>query len=97
MVPVVYQELHSNVTTSKYGVFSLIIGHGTPYRGKCTVSFHRLTGQQAFHYLKVEVKFENIFMDMGTMQFLAVPYALYAQKSLEPGPAGPKGDAGTKR
>ena len=33
---------------------------------------------------------------MGTMQFLAVPYALYAQKSLEPGPAGPKGDAGPK-
>jgi hypothetical protein len=30
------------------------------------------------------------------MQFLAVPYALYAQKSLEPGPAGPKGDPGPK-
>ena len=28
---------------------------------------------------------------MGTIQFLAVPYALYAQKSLEPGPPGPKG------
>jgi hypothetical protein len=35
-------------------------------------------------------------MDMGTMQFLAVPYALYAQKSLEPGPAGAKGDPGPK-
>jgi hypothetical protein len=44
----------------------------------------------------VEVKFENDFMDMGTMQFLAVPYALYAQKSLEPGPEGPKGDRGEK-
>jgi hypothetical protein len=31
---------------------------------------------------------------MGTMQFLSVPYALYAQKSLEPGPEGPKGDTG---
>ena len=30
------------------------------------------------------------------MQFLSVPYALYAQKSLEPGPAGPKGDPGPK-
>jgi hypothetical protein len=35
-------------------------------------------------------------MDMGTMPFLSVPYALYAQKSLEPGPAGPKGDPGPK-
>ncbi|MBK7131901.1 MAG: hypothetical protein IPH69_03475 [Bacteroidales bacterium] len=31
---------------------------------------------------------------MGTMQFLAVPYALYAQKSLEPGPQGPRGEVG---
>jgi hypothetical protein len=42
------------------------------------------------------VKFENNFMDMGTMPFLSVPYALYAQKSLEPGPAGPKGEPGPK-
>ena len=27
--PVVYQELHGNATTSKFGVFSLIIGQGT--------------------------------------------------------------------
>ncbi len=31
---------------------------------------------------------------MGTMQFMAVPYALYAAKSLEPGPAGPPGPKG---
>ena len=40
------------------------------------------------HYLQVSVKFENNFMDMGTMQFMAVPYALYAGKSLEAGPSG---------
>ncbi|MCK7541047.1 MAG: hypothetical protein MZV63_64255 [Marinilabiliales bacterium] len=40
------------------------------------------------HWLQVSVKFENNFMDMGTMQFMAVPYALYAGKSLEPGPMG---------
>jgi hypothetical protein len=31
---------------------------------------------------------------MGTMQFMAVPYALYAAKSLEPGPIGPPGPQG---
>ena len=51
---------------------------------------------QAYHYLKVEVKLDNDFIDMGTMQFMSVPYALYAQKSLEPGPEGPKGDPGPK-
>ncbi|MCE5347070.1 MAG: complement C1q tumor necrosis factor-related protein [Bacteroidales bacterium] len=91
----VYQELHSDVTTSKYGVFSLIIGHGTP-TGGIYGELSQVNWSQALHYLKVEVKFDNDFLDMGTMQFLSVPYALYAQKSLEPGPAGPKGDPGIK-
>ena len=91
--PVVYQELHSGVTTSKYGVFSLVIGHGTP-TGGLYGELSQIQWNTAFHYLKIEVKFDNDFLDMGTMQFLAVPYALYAQKSLEPGPAGPKGDPG---
>ena len=91
----VYQELHSHVTTSKFGVFSLIIGHGTP-TGGLYGELSQIQWSQAYHYLKIEVKFDNDFIDMGTMQFLAVPYALYAQKSLEPGPAGPKGDPGLK-
>lgn len=91
----VYQELHSKVTTSKYGVFSLIIGHGTP-TGGLYGELSQIQWSQAYHYLKIEVKFDNDFIDMGTMQFLAVPYALYAQKSLEPGPTGPKGDPGPK-
>jgi hypothetical protein len=90
---VVYQELHSDVITSKYGVFSLIIGHGTP-TGGLYGELSQIQWNTAFHYLKIEVKFDNDFIDMGTMQFLAVPYALYAQKSLDPGPPGPKGDPG---
>jgi len=85
----VYQELHSNVITSKFGVFSLIIGKGAP-TGGIYGNLSQVTWSQALHYLKVEVKFDNVFVEMGTMQFLAVPYALYAQKSLEPGPQGLK-------
>jgi hypothetical protein len=90
---VVYQELHSAKPTSKYGVFSLIIGKGTP-TGGITAELSQVNWSEAYHYLKVEVKFDNDFLDMGTMQFLAVPYALFAQKSLEPGPRGPKGETG---
>lgn len=94
----VFQEVHQNVLTSKYGVFSLIIGHGVSTGSYKCKNLSEITWQTALHYLKVEVQFEleNEFMDMGTMQFLAVPYALYAQKSLEPGPAGAKGDPGPK-
>jgi hypothetical protein len=86
----VYQEVFTDVTTSRYGVFSLIIGKGDPILG----TFSGINWSTANHYLQVEVKFENNFMDMGTMQFMAVPYALYAGKSLEPGPAGPPGPKG---
>jgi hypothetical protein len=92
---VVYQELHDKVSTSKFGIFSLIIGKGTVTGGTYS-DLSEVQWGQALHYLKVEVKFDNDFIDMGTMQFLSVPYALYAQKSLEPGPAGPKGDPGPK-
>lgn len=88
--PVVYQEVFTGVTTSRYGVFSLLIGKGDPVLG----TFAGIDWSTANHYLQVEVKFENIFMDMGTMQFMAVPYALYAAKSLEPGPQGPPGPQG---
>lgn len=92
----VYQEVHQDVTTSRYGVFSLVIGNGIPTGSTPFGELSQIEWNKAFHYLKVEVKFENSYMDMGTMQFLAVPYALYAQKSLEPGPEGPKGDPGPK-
>ncbi|MCX6302558.1 MAG: hypothetical protein NTW82_10270 [Bacteroidia bacterium] len=93
---IVYQELHQDIFTSKFGVFSLIIGHGVPTGGTQCGELSQISWESANHYLKVEVKFENDFMDMGTMQFLAVPYALYAGKSLEPGPAGPQGEQGLK-
>jgi len=86
----VYQEVYTKARTTKYGVFSLIIGRGDPVLG----SFNEIDWSTANHYLQVEVKFENLFMDMSTMQFLSVPYALYAAKSLEPGPTGPPGIQG---
>jgi len=88
--PVVYQEVFTKVTTSRYGVFSRMIGKGDPVLG----TFAGIDWSTANHYLRVEVKFENNFIDMGTMQFMAVPYALYAAKSLEPGPIGPPGPQG---
>lgn len=51
----VYQELHSDKITSKYGVFSLIIGQGIP-TGGIYGELSQINWSQAFHYLKVEVK-----------------------------------------
>lgn len=90
---VAYQEVHQGVKTSKYGVFTLIIGSGVPVGGTAG-ELSQVEWSSAPHYLKVEIKFINEFADMGTMQFLSVPYALFAGKSLEPGPQGPPGPQG---
>ncbi|MEZ5011384.1 MAG: hypothetical protein R2744_07255 [Bacteroidales bacterium] len=88
-----YQELHSDVATSKYGVFTCTIGKGTPVAGEYE-SFSEIPWEESNHFLRVEIKFSTEFIEMGTMQFLSVPYALYAGRSLEPGPVGPEGPAG---
>lgn len=91
--PMVYQELHQAVRTTRYGVFTLMVGSGIP-TGGTVGELSQIAWGAAAHYLKVEVKFLSDFSDMGTMQFLSVPYALFAAKSLEPGPAGPVGPVG---
>lgn len=93
---IVHQELHSGVVTSDYGVFSLIIGQGTREPGGTAASFSEIDWSTANHYLQVQVKFNSDgFLDMGSpIRFMAVPYAMYAGKSLEKGPVGPQGPAG---
>ena len=94
----IFMEVHQNVITNKFGIFSLIIGEGVPTGTSQGKSLSEVKWDEANHYLKVEIKFDTDagFSDMGTMKFYAVPYALYAKKSLEPGPPGPKGDPGAK-
>ncbi len=88
-----WEEVHSEVTTSQFGLFNIIIGQGICSNGTVT-SFEDIPWGDNLHFLKVEIKFDSEYLTMGTMQFLSVPYALYAQKSLEPGPQGPPGPAG---
>jgi hypothetical protein len=79
--------------TSKYGVFSLIIGKGTKTNPDGP-DISQVPWEQANHWLKVEIDFGTGFINMGTMQFMAVPYAMFAYKSLEAGPIGPQGPPG---
>ncbi len=71
-----YAETHS-VTTDNFGLFNLVIGAGAHYAGSKD-DFTDIDWASSSHFLKVEVDFGQGFISMGTMQFLAVPYALYA-------------------
>ncbi len=74
---VIWEGLH-NVTTNKYGMFVLVIGTGTNTYG---YNFEEINWGSNSHFLNVQVKTSRAFdwVDMGTTQFLSVPYALHAK------------------
>lgn len=67
-----------NVTTNKYGMFVLIIGDG---ESTSTYAFDAIDWSNHSHFLNVKVKRESDpdWVNMGTSQFLSVPYALHAK------------------
>ena len=87
----VYEEEH-RVTTSASGLFILTIGEGTVQTGEFA-NIDWSSGQK-FLQVAMDPNGGNAFVDMGTTQLMSVPYALYAARGGEPGPAGPKGDIG---
>ena len=88
---IIYQETH-NITTNNLGLFTLHIGTGVASIGNID-SIH-----WALYKKYLQVEFDTTaqgvsYIDLGTQQLMAVPYALYAETA---GNAlnAPKGDNG---
>ena len=78
---IVWEATHKALTND-YGMFVLVIGAGTNTSG---TSFKDIHWGNFSHFLNVKVKAENAdaWNDMGTSQFLSVPYALHAKTASE--------------
>ncbi|WP_178988190.1 tail fiber domain-containing protein [Winogradskyella schleiferi] len=72
-ISAVYQETHSATTDDK-GIIIVNIGEGTPTAG----TFDTIDWSNGSHFLNVQINTGNGLTDMGTSQFMAVPYALFA-------------------
>ncbi len=70
---VLYTEAH-NKTTNAYGLVNLIIGEGTVETG----TFSQINWGEGNKFLNIEVDAGSGFTDLGTVQLLSVPFALYA-------------------
>ena len=71
-----WQETHS-VTTNDFGLFTTIIGQGTSTSVGFSATFDKIDWGSANHFLNVQID----GLDMGTTQFMSVPYALYAKST----------------
>lgn len=87
--PVIYQENHA-VTTSNLGLYNLNIGQGTVLQG----TFSAINWGSGAKFIQQEVNFGSGYTNMGTSQFLSVPYALYAETAGNGGTQGPQGEQG---
>lgn len=72
---IVWEGTHE-ITTDKYGLFTLVIGKGTG----SGYSFSAIDWAYNTHFLNVKVTDRRgNWVDMGTTQFLSVPYAMHAK------------------
>lgn len=85
----VYTEVHA-VSTDEFGIFTLQIGQGTPIIGL----FPQIDWGSNIHYLKVELDATGgtNYQEMSVSQFVAVPYALYAETAGNGGGGGGSDD-----
>lgn len=72
----VYEELHSP-TTNENGIIIVNIGEGTIISGV----FEAVNWGNNNHYLNVKIDSGSGFVNLGTIQFSAVPYAFHAKKA----------------
>jgi hypothetical protein len=74
---IVYQENHTDVATNAFGLFSLQIGNGDPVQG----SFPGIDWSQGDFWLEIDIDIGSGLETLGSMQFVSVPYALYAENT----------------
>ena len=80
------------MTTNALGLFTALIGQGTPVTG--TLSGISWGSGTKFLQVEMDASGGSTYTDMGTTQMSSVPYALYAETANVPGVAGPAGANG---
>ena len=86
---VLFAETHYT-TTNQFGLFNVKIGSVSAMPSNLWSNGDR------FLHVKMDPSGGSVFTDLGTTQFLSVPYALYAETSNTPGPQGPAGPQGAQ-
>ena len=86
---VLFSETHFT-TTNQFGLFNVKIGSVSAMPSNLWSSGDR------FLHVKMDPAGGNSYTDLGSTQFLSVPYALYAESSNTPGPQGPAGPQGAQ-
>jgi hypothetical protein len=80
----VYEETQGPIQTNNFGMVNLQIGQGAPTTG----TFSSIQWGANSYFLQVQVDVGNGFVNLGTTQFISVPYAMVADTVLRGGGGG---------
>ncbi len=83
----VYSE-EQTTTTNDFGLVNLQIGQGTVQSG----NFSTIDWASDAYFLNIQLDQGSGFVDMGTQQFISVPYAMFAKNAGSSAAAGNTGD-----
>ncbi len=72
----IYSE-EQTATTNGFGLVNLNIGQGTVQSG----TFSAIDWSSDAYFLNIQLDLGSGFVDLGTQQFISVPYALYAKSA----------------
>jgi len=74
-----WEETHA-LTTNQLGLFYFIIGQGTSTGGGASPTFAAINWGSGDHFIKIALDQTggSTFVDIDTMQFMSVPYAMYS-------------------
>jgi hypothetical protein len=77
---IVWEELHSKVTTNPSGVFNLVIGSGTKQSGSAA-AFSSINWAVSVLYLKIQIYYQGAWKYMGTTRLWSTPYSMVSDKA----------------
>ena len=84
-----YQETHETLT-DHYGLFNLVIGYGNSTTSGIFSVFDDVVWSMSKKFLRVEIDINggSNYKSMSYQELLSVPFAKFAETSLNPGPMG---------
>jgi len=75
---VIWQELHSTITTNGFGLFTLILGKGARQAVSTVATFSAIDWTVSPKFIKTEINYSG-WKTMGVTRFWSVPYAKIAE------------------
>jgi hypothetical protein len=77
-VSVIWQELHSSVTSNKFGLINLVLGRGARQALSTVATFSDINWNATPIFIKTEIFYGGSYKTMGITRLWSVPYAMVA-------------------